>query len=118
MPRDITPEQKLDSLKLMLRLRAIGDDGIAQCEKMRSKLRTTLLLGESDEAASEEVSTIIKQYLKKLEKLDGSYEVKRARKRARKEARLAAATSTNLLDNEAGSGEDSEAEDGEDAGEN
>jgi hypothetical protein len=109
MPTDLTPELKLASLKLMLRLRDLGEDGALQCEKMRSKIRTALLGNDTDDATNDEVTDILRQYTKKLEKLDGSYDMKKAAKRARLEEQQAAAR--KYVEDEAGSSEGELADD-------
>lgn len=113
MPSDITPDMKMISLKLMLRLRAFAPEGITQCEKMRSAIRIAILTAENDSDATAVVESTIVRYNKVLSKLDGSYDVRREQKRRRREEQDNKVSS--LVDLEAGSGEDTPEEtDGDD----
>ncbi|ORC83721.1 uncharacterized protein TM35_000591130 [Trypanosoma theileri] len=111
--RSITPEQQLQIIKTILTLRSLGDAEAS--EKLRARVRRSLLQSESDEEAIASAEQLLRRYTKAVKKLDGSYERERELKRRRSE--MLAMRASKFVDDQAESGDDSE-ENNEDESEN
>lgn len=109
--RRISPEQELSILKLVLRLRSLGNERAS--DRLRREVRQVLLSAPDDETAGRKVEVCIRDAARQLSKLDGTDEVERERKRQRREARRArreedAARAARYVQLEAESGDDEE----------
>ncbi|EPY31329.1 hypothetical protein STCU_02552 [Strigomonas culicis] len=104
--RSITPEQELDVLKLILKLRELGDVGAS--ERLRNGVRKVLLQSKEDEEAMSEVDELIRKGKKTQSKLDGSYEARRERKRLKRAEMQDRAS--RFIDNTAEEGSDDESD--------
>lgn len=104
-----SPDQELSILKLLLRIRELGDE--EGCEKLRRNVRKALLDSEDEEKASLRLDDLIRHATRLTRKLDGSYEEERMRKRQRREAETRGAS--KFVELEAGEGNESEDEDEE-----
>nr|CCC91996.1 conserved hypothetical protein [Trypanosoma congolense IL3000] len=109
MPCSVTPEQELQVIQTILRLRMLGSEESG--ERLRIKVRQTLLESVDDEAAVGAVEALLRRYGKEVKKLDGSYERERELKRLRTER--GALQGSRFVDDEAESGEDDESDNGE-----
>ncbi|KAG8344578.1 hypothetical protein TRVL_04588 [Trypanosoma vivax] len=108
---NLTPEQELDILKIILQLRSLGD--VKSSERLRAKVRQCLLESADDDVAIEAADTLLRHYRKVVKKLDGTYEEERELKRLRNEQ--GARRASMFVDDQAESGEEDESvEDEED----
>lgn len=84
-PKVVSPDEQLRILKLILKLRDLGDP--ASSEKLRNRVRKVLEGNEDEDTVTAKINHFCRDAERTQSRLDGTLETKRAEKRARMEAR-------------------------------